>query len=317
MKNVIFGSGIVGLFAKALFPEWQVIPFGRSRFFTFNPALDDNFIIRSDEIDEPVRDICRIATASTFVYRRAFDVSGVLFKKYDPGICLDWLGKVFGTRVPPQAEPYMNNRLDHTVYDIRVNQLYQSLLERYLPELKAEHVKGKVTEIGSHYFVRAGKKEEFDNSINTIPLSALNSLMGLEQELPSKPVHFCHIQTKNLDFEGFNQTLVADRNFSFYKVTNIAPERYLFYFHEEVPNLGPYLMALVNDFDILDGTSINEYLPLGPTPKLDHLEKMGIYSVGSYAQWDWCMDVSSCITRLVRYANRSFKPFQKEFKAEL
>ncbi len=311
MNNIIFGSGVTGLFAKALLPNWTVIPFGRSRFFTFNPALDDNFIIRSDEIDDPVRDICR-APAKTFLYRRAFDVGGHLFGKYDNRLCVDWLAKIFGTRVPGQAEPYMNNRLDLSVYDIRVNQLYGELLQRYLGELKEEHVKGKVTEIGDHYFVRNGKKEEFDNAVNTIPLNVLNNLMGLQQELPAKAAHLFHIQTKNLDFEGYNQTLITDPKFSFYKVTNIAPERYLFYCHEEIQQPGPYFMALMQDFEIIDGTSVADYIPMGPMPKLDHLEKKGIYSVGSYAQWDWCMDVSSCITRLVRYANRNFKPFRKE-----
>jgi hypothetical protein len=311
MKNVIFGSGITGLFAKALLPGWTVIPFGRSRFFTFNPALDDNFIICSEEIDEPVRDICRAPT-KTFLYRRAFDVGGHLFGKYDKGLCQDWLTKIFGLQVPGQAEPYMNNRLDLFIYDIRVNQLYGELLQRYLGELKEEHAKGKITEIGDHYFVRNGKKEEFDNAVNTIPLNVLNNLMGLQQELPAKPAHFFHIQTKHLDFEGYNQTLITDSKFSFYKVANIAPDRYLFYCHEEIQQPGPYFMALMPDFEILDGTSVGDYIPMGPMPNLEHLEQKGVYSVGSYAQWDWCIDVSSCITRLVRYANRNFKPFKKQ-----
>ncbi len=311
MNNVIFGSGVVGLFAKALFPNWKVIPFGRSRFFTFNPALDDNFIIKSEEIDEPVRDISRILT-KTFMYRRAFDVGGHLCDRCDTEICKDWLHKVFGAKTPPQAEPYMNGRLDLPIYDIRVNQLYGELLLRYIPELKEEHSKGKVTEIGDHYYIRGGKKEEFDHAINTIPLNSLYGLMNLKYELLTKAAHFFHIQTKNLDFEGYNQTLITDPKFSFYKVTNVAPDRYLFYCHEEIPQPGPYFMALVQDFEILDGTSVADYFTMGPMPKLDHLEQKGIYSVGSYAQWDWCMDVSSCITRLVRYANRSFKPFKKD-----
>ena len=70
-------------------------------------------------------------------------------------------------------------------------------------------------------------------------------------------------------------------------------------------------MALLKDFELLDGTSIVDYLPMGQVPKLDHLEAKGIYSIGSYAQWDWCMDVSSCLLRLLKYSHRGFKPFKK------
>lgn len=317
MNNVIFGSGIIGLFAKALFPTWKVIPFARSRFFSFNPATDDNFIIRHERIDEAIRDICQIPVTNHFMYRRAFDVGGHLFNSYNKNLCQDWLTKFMGLKIPGQVEPYLRDRLDLFVYDLRINQLYATLMDRYLPELKQEYAKGKVIEIGDHYFVRQGVdgkpiREEFDSAITTIPLNALNKLMGYEQDLPCKPVHILHVQTKNLDFEGFNQVLVTDHKLSFYKVTNIAPERYLFYFHEEVPQPGPYLMALLREFEILDGTSISDYLTVGPMPKLDHLEAKGLYSVGSYAQWDWCMDVSSCVLRLVRYAQRDFKPFKKE-----
>lgn len=312
MNNVIFGSGIVGLFAKALFPTWKVVPFAKSRFFSFNPATDDNFIVRHEEIDEAIRDITR-SPNRTFLYRRAFDVNGHLFNSYNKDLATDWLAKFFGSRTPPQAEPALSKNMDLTIYDVRCNQLYGELLDRYMAEIKQEHAKGKVTEIGDHYFVRNGVREDFDNAITTIPLNALNGLMGYQQDLPAKPVHILHVQTNALDFEGFNQLLVSDPKLSFYKVTNVAPGRYVFYCHEEIPQPGPYLMALLkNDFEILDGTSITDYLTMGPMPKLEHLEQKGLYSVGSYAQWDWCMDVSSCVLRLVRYANRSFKPFKKE-----
>lgn len=311
MNNVIFGSGIVGLFAKSIFPTWKVIPFGRSRFFTFNPALDDNFIIRGEGIDEAIRDISKQPTR-THLYRRAFDVGGQLFGRFDKGLYDDWTMKIFGSKTPSQTLPYFNNQLDLHIYDIRTNQLYEQLLGRHLTDLKEEYAKGVVTEVGDHYFVRGGVKEEFDNVISTIPLPAMNTLMGLQQELPAKHVHLLHVHTDSLDFEGYNQTLVTDSKFAFYKVTNIAPERYLFYCHEEIPHPGPYLMPLLKNFDILDGTSIVNYLAMGGIPKLDHLEKKGVFSVGSYAQWDWCMDVGSCLLRLVRYAQRGFKPFKKE-----
>ncbi len=312
MNNVIFGGGVVALIAKRLLPTWKVVPFAASRFFTFNPALDDNFIIRHPDIDEPVRDLIE-AVPTTHLYRRAFDAGGQLYGRYSQEFLKDWLAKIFGQKTPSQTVPYFNGKLDLHIYSVRVNELFASLASSAMPELREEQAKGQVTEIGDHYFVRGGVREDFDNAVSTIPLPALNKLMGFQQELPAKPVHFLHVKTGGLDFEGYNQVLSVDPRFSFYKVTNVAPDRYMFYCHEEIQHPGHYLMTILRDFDILDGTTVADYLPMGPIPKVDHVEQRGVYCVGSYAQWDWCMDVSSCIMRLIRYSQRGFKPFQKQF----
>lgn len=313
MNNVIFGSGIVGLLAKALLgPSWKLVPFYRSRFFTFNPALDDNFIIRDEQTDDFIKDVTGAIAVQVLLYRRAWSVGGQLVPSWDKGLCRDWSTKIFGSQVPPQTEVYLANRMNLFVYDLRVNQLYQRLMEQNLAELQTESAKGLVTEIGDHYFIRGGIREDFDNAVSTIPLDGLNKLMNVQMELPSKDLHYYHIQTDNLDFEGNNQVFVVDSMFGFYRASNIAPKRYLIYCHEEIQNPGIYFMPIMQSFEILDGTSVKHGLTMGPVPKIDWHESKGIYCVGSYAQWDWCMDVGSCILRLQRYAQRGFKPFKKE-----
>lgn len=307
--NVIFGSGIVGLLAKLILgPSWKIVPFYRSRFFSFNPALDDNFIIRDDDIDPFVREMLADIGLKIFIYRRAWSIQGELMSEWDAGLCQDWLFKIFGSQIPQQTEIYMQNRMNLSVYDIRLNVLYQQLVNTFLDELKQESTKGTVTAVGNHHFIRNGVREDFDNLVSTIPLNALCQLMGNNQELPAKTIHYLHLQTEELDFEGFNQSLVVDPIFSFYKATNVAPNRFLVYCHEEIPDPGIYFMNFMSKFDILDGTSVAEAIPMGPVPKLANLEQAGIYCVGSNAQWDWCMDVGSCILRLLRYAERGLKP---------
>jgi hypothetical protein len=315
MNNVIFGSGIVALLAKALLgPTWTIVPFYRSRFFSFNPALDDNFIIRDAKLDDFIKELLHVPTMSTFTYKRAWSVAGQLVGSYQRDLCRDWLVKIFGTKCPSQAEIYMTDRMNLFVYDVRVNQLYQQLINDNLDNLKSESAKGLISEVGDHYYIRNGIREDFDNAVSTIPLYALFKLMNVKgMDLPAKPVHYLHVKTNSLDFEGHNQVLVVDPHFSFYKVSNVAPERYLFYVHDEIHNPGVYFMAFMKSFDILDGTSLDQAIPMGEMPKLDWLEAKGIYCVGSYAQWDWCMDTGSCILRLMRYAQRGFKPFKKEF----
>jgi hypothetical protein len=224
--NVIFGSGIVGLLArKILGPSWKVIPFYRSRFFSFNPALDDNFIIHDKQIEPFISDLYG-HPLPVFIYKRGWSVGGHIVPEYDASLCGDWLTKMFGQAVPPQSEVYHAKRMDLFVYDLRVNELYQSLVNEYLEDLKTESALGEITQIGQHHFVRNGNRVDFDNAVSTIPLNALCRLMNVEVELPSKTLHYLHIETENLNFEGFNQLWVVDRIFSFYKATNVAKNRY-------------------------------------------------------------------------------------------
>jgi hypothetical protein len=314
MNNVIFGSGVVGLLAKAILgPSWKVVPFYRSRFFTFNPALDDNFIISDPQTDEFIKDITGSIAVETLIYRRAWSVSGQIIPMWDSDLCVSWLNKIFGGQVPPQSEIYYKNRMNLPIYNLRTNVLYQSLMSMYVDDLKVEAAKGPVSEVGDHYFVRNGVREDFDNLLSTIPLNVLQKLMNVTAPpLQSKTLHYYHIQTDKLDFEGFNQQLVVDPIFDFYRATIIAPGRYLIYCHNEINNPGIYFMPIMQSFEILDGTSVPEALPMGVAPKLDFYESKDIYCVGSSAQWDWCMDVGSCILRTQRYAQRGFKPFKRK-----
>lgn len=305
--NVILGSGIVGLLAKAILGDsWKVIPFYKSRFFSFNPALDDNFIISDDEIDPFVKQLMGKMPAK-FNYNKAWSIQGQLYPAFDEGICGDWLANIFGQQVPAHAVAYHKDRMTFNVYDIRLNEIYKSLVSQYMPTLTEEAKKGKVTKISDHKIFRENDVVEYDQIVSTIPLNTLCGLMDYNAKLESKPIHYIHLATKDLDFEGYNQVMVADAAFGFYKAANIAPGRFLVYCQEEIPDPGAYFMAFMKSFDIIDGTSIDNAIPLGDIPKLDAIEKQDIFCVGSYAQWDWCADVGSNIKRLVRFANRGQK----------
>jgi len=305
--KIILGSGIVGLIAKLILgPSWTIIPFYRSRFYSFNPSLDDNFIIRDELIDDVIKQITQEIKLSVFEYKRAWSIGGQILPDWNEAICSDWLYKIFGDKIPPQSQIYNKQKMTFGVYDLRINDLYSKLTNIYIDELKQQSAVGKVTEIGDHYIVRNGVKSDFEQAINTIPLNHLASLCKLSINLPCKDIHYWHVRTNDLNFEGYNQLLVADRLFGFYKVTNIAPGRFMFYCHEDIPNPGTYLMGFMQKFEIIDGTSIPEAMPLGPMPELQILDQMGIFNVGSYAQWDWCSDVGSNILKLVRFANRGY-----------
>lgn len=312
MTNVIFGSGIVGLLAKRfLGGDWTVVPFSRSRFYSFNPPLGDNFVTRDDEIDQPIREVTGDATP--FFYRRCYSVGGQLVKDHDQALAERWVNKVYGAdNVPGHAVPYLMKRMVMPIYAVRVNVLYQHLQNEYLSELKEEAAKGLPTEIGDHYFVRGGVKTEFDNAVTTIPLPVLLKLMGKEGRLPARDEHFVLVKSSKIDLEGCNQSMVVDNILDFHKVTALTPNTFMFSFTSEIPHPGAYLMPIIGSADILDGTKVANAIPAGPLPDLTFLEQAGMFSVGSYAQWDSCADVGSNLLRLIRYAARGFKPAQSK-----
>lgn len=307
--NVIFGSGIVGLVAKTVLSgDWTIVPFGRSRFYSFNPPLADNFITRDAEIDGLMRDLGDASIQPHF-YRRAYSYEGKLVDTPDKTVCEIWLEKIFGHSVPSQAPHYWAKRLVTPIYDMRTNKLYEQLQNRFLGSLKEEAAKGEVTEIGKHYFVQGGQRREFDHAVSTIPLSALLNLIGSSNglALESLPVYYLHLRSKTIDLEGANQSFVVDKVLDFYKVTNIAKNHYMFYFLQDIEMPGAYLLPIIGAADIIDGTKMDDVIPAGEMPDLNWLDEYGIFCIGSHAQHDWCADVGSNFLRLVRYAQRGYK----------
>jgi hypothetical protein len=195
------------------------------------------------------------------------------------------------------------------IYDLRVNKLYEQLQNKHLAILKEEAAKGEVTTIGDHYFVRGSDKIEFDNIVSTIPLPRLLALLSQNGlHLKAQPLHYIHLESTQIDLEGYNQALVVDDLIDFHKVTCLAPQRYLLYSTRELANPGAYLLPIIGVAEIIDGTAIADALPMGEMPDLSGLEEHGIFCIGALAQWDWCADVGSNLLRLIRYAQRSYKP---------
>jgi hypothetical protein len=298
MQGVILGSGIVGLLAKEILgDQWLVIPFSRSRFYSFRPALADNFIIRDERIDDL---IAHFGGKISFIYKTFYSLGGSLLPP-DDLIINGWLNKIFGQEVPSQALPCIKSRGDHFVYDIKVNQLYNQLQIKYGQNLIDNSNKGVVSEIGDHYIIWGGKRIEFDHMISTIQLSKLYELTRVPyHKLSTAQVWYYHVETSGLNFEGANQVLVVDDYINFFKVSNIAKNRYMFYFLRDVPIPGPYFMQFMQQFELIDGTTIAEAIPKGQKPDLAMLNNLGIECIGAMAEHDYFMDLGSCLIKLLR-----------------
>lgn len=298
MDKVIFGSGIVGLLAKEILGnDWKIVPFGRSLFYSFHPALDDNFIVRDERVDDV---ISYFNGKPIYIYKIRYSRSGEICE-YSKDTCELWAAKLFGQDIPAHFVSYMLQRQNFIVYDLCANLLYEKLCNKYESELLQNHRLGKVERIGHNFYQINGQKYHFDKAISTIPLDALLKYIGIKNDLKYKQSWYIHLQTKNLDFENNNQLLVADDNIDFYKVTALRDNRYILCFNRNIELPGQYLSLFMNKFDIIDGTTIEKSIPVGEIPKIQELENMGIHCIGKLAQWDYCMDVGSCILRILNY----------------
>ncbi len=302
--NYILGSGVVALLAKLLFPSWKIIPFGKSRFYSFKTPIADNILIRDDELDQFILKYINAGAPILYPYNIGYSINGQLINKYDKLLCDAWVGKAYGNDIPSQAYSYYKFRSNFNVYDLRVTTLYQSLMERFKDDIISGINLGQVSEIKPGAITINNNTLQYDNIISTIPLNILLKLMNSSCTLTSRHTQVAHIRTTELDLEGNNQVRVVDNTIDFYKVSQIAPDRYLFYFNNELPNPGLYLSTYVQSFDMLDCTTVENYTITGEIPKLDVLEKNNIYCAGSYAQWDDCLDVTSCIKRLLTISRK-------------
>lgn len=298
--NYILGSGIIGLMARHLLgPSWKIIPFYKSRIYSFKPALCDNFIIHDDRLNNIMSEFD--VPNSKYSYRIGQSYLGQITQS--DSLCEQWLNKVYKDAPPPHAIHYWKNRLNISVYNAKINDIYDKLLVKYLPEIKQETQKGLVTKIEDHKIFRSSEISDYDKIINTIPLDALYKILGHNQHLPSRPIYYHHIATDSLNFEGMQQLLVVDRSIPFFKVTNLQQHRYLFYSLEDIPNPGIFYMNYLNRFDILEGTMLDSAIPMGPLPNNSICNKNDITCIGAYASWDWCLDVGSCILRILNLCN--------------
>lgn len=296
----ILGSGILGLIAKEMYPEWEVIPFGRSRHFSFTTPLADNFIHVSDMVGGVIGKLSAVAghIHSVKFIKRAFSVNGELVSQFDAGLCSAWATKIFGSGFPTHIPAYYSNRMASAIYDLSLTTLYAALLAKYEPYLKAQVAKGEMTAIKEGRLIWGGREVPFEKIVSTIPLQATMRYLDMPLNLKFKPCHFIHMESKTLNLEGANQVLVADQAISFFKVNRVAKDRYIFYCHEDIPNAGGYFMSMIDDFELLEGTRIDDAIPLSVSD-CPILERMGIITVGSAASNDWCEDVGSSIAKLV------------------
>lgn len=298
-KNVILGSGLVGLLAKLVMPEdFVVIPFGFSRFYRFKVPLNDDFIYVNQIISDYL--IKLGVQPATTMYKTCFSFGGALISGSDTALMKMWLSKVTGNDFPDHAAMVMatDNRF---IYNHSSSDIYRLLHNRFQNEIKAGLEYGKVVAIDKHnrtITFESGSKLEFDLAISCIPLDMLASLCGASSDIQYTSLNYLHLESNTIDLEGYDQSLVVDNNLEFSKVTKLGKNQYVFEFKTRMNDFGMYLLPIIGTADLIQATTISKVLPIGDVANTIELEKDGIYPVGQTAQHDIALNLTSTIIRL-------------------
>lgn len=298
MSKFILGSGLVGIIAKEILGnDWEIIPQGRSRYYSFDPALADNYIVSTDS----VRQIINIGSEIK-PFRRAFSLGGSLL--WDSH---DWILEMYSQKLYGQSNSIFKKvfRTSIETFGLKGNDLYKILMNKHIQEIKKSNAKyGQVIEIRDGHIITTTGKFPYTKILSTIPLDALCKFLKVQMELKARDIWVYKIETDQLDFEGANEVLVLDQIFDFYKCIKLSQFEYQFFCLNEVKTPLEYFGAFTNNrlnFHSLDATRVASAIPMTDMPPdLAWLKDYNIECMGSNALWDDMVDISTCILRILK-----------------
>lgn len=316
--KLIIGSGITGLLARHIFGEkYEFITQKRSRYYSFDPVLAENYVIRHDKLDDFIKTISPMALHGLREYKRPFSLAGQLMHNESELVVDPYLSKVYGGDLPDTANRHM--KTSFWVYNTTAKVLHDTLLEKYSDEIiksqsEVISINMKDKTIDVLYNEAERKTIEYETIISTVPLDIMLGWAGSTADIKSNSICYYHIRTDKVDVEGADEVLVSDSNIDFFRVTPVSTPfksgfilekknvDWLFWCLDHIDNPHNYFGAFFGyNLDIVDASRIASAIPVGNPPDLGEFENNGIYCVGSNAQWDDFMDVASCINRLIKF----------------
>lgn len=297
--NIILGSGLIGCIARKIFgSDYIWIPFKKSRYFSHNVPLADNFIICNKNVDLFIEQYSK----TRIIYKRPFSFRGVLSYEIDKD-------NVSGEYFEKIGQELIDVKTTFIVYDktcCQLNSQLQVNLEKDINSSIEKYGKDIKIDVNKHIIQTKNGEIEYDKIISTIPLNALLSRCSMQiNNLKFNDVCIYRLFTNKIDLEGADQTLVSDKNIDFYKVVKFGVNDYLFFTDKALVNPYQYFGLFFGyNFEIADVYRVDNSIPVSSVPDLSILERNGIFSVGSDAQHDDQMCVSSCVNRLLKLANK-------------
>lgn len=301
MSKFILGSGLVGLIAKEILGnDWEIIPQGRSRYYSFEPALSDNHIVATEAVKQIIN-----AGQGIREYKKAFSLGGHLL--WEPH---DWALDMYSNKLYGESngifKKIFNSKVE--IFGLKCNELYKILMNKHIQDIKKANAKyGQIKEISNEHIHTTTGKFPYQRVLSTIPLDVLFKFLKIENDLKSRDVWVYRIETDQLDFEGADEVLVLDQVFDFYKSVMLSKNEYQFFCLNEIKTPLEYFGAFTNNrltFNPRHSTKIPGAIPMGGgPPDLSELKKYNIECMGSNALWDDMVDISACIIRILKMKN--------------
>ena len=307
--NIILGSGVNAFAARHILgSDYKIISAGPSRFYKFNPAPADNFIYVNNNLKPLESVLSTLIGKRKADYRCAWSNYGKITRGYDQVNVMSWLAKLFGVYVPSHIPYVLQNRFEFQVYENRINNLYSALYEKH-KDTMLEYNIDSIDKIEPHKIsMKNGQIIEYEKIISTIPLNDFIKLIGYaDLNLKSIGVSAIRVRSNELDFEGFNQLWIVDPEITFYKSQIVKEDEYIFYFNYKVEQPAKLLSPYIKDFDLLTGTWIDGAIPAGELPHTSILNEFDVINLGMSAQWDYGMDFSSCLFRIMQISDGVIK----------
>jgi hypothetical protein len=298
LNKFILGSGIIGLIARhVLGASYTLIPFKRSRYYSFQTPVADDDIVYNEHTAGLLRTLQIISTSQYFP--TAISMSGQLFFNKDTWSNLI-VDKLYGDEPHPLASKLLS--ADIQAHSAHASVLYTTLLEKYRDDINSA-VQWNIDSIAQNQITINGQIHDYDSLISTIPLNALLSLTKLRSFLKSKDYHVFIIGTDQFNLEGAQRCFIADMAIPFWKANVINNSTYQFFSNGQVEGADAIFSLLTNGrYQVLASTVVKEAFPCGAPPieLLNRLKLDGIECIGSNARWDYFYDIATSLNHILK-----------------
>jgi hypothetical protein len=308
-KKYILGSGLVALACrKILGNDWNIIPFGPSRFYTEKITWGDNYIVYDNIIADLINGwpFDKIP----MFYKRPFSFGGQLL--YNMNFINSFLEKS-EIEINPISCQYF--KTDFAAFNFSTTALWKYLVKQNLDNIKSfysqhQNIKGIEFIKNDCIWLKTNddkhEKLEYDQLISTIPFNSIADMVNIKDKCDYIPCYYYLIKDDKIDLEKSNQILVCDSVIPFNKCTRIKNGIYLIEVYKEYYE-NPYEIfktVFSDSFDILTTHFINDAIPKSYKFNKKFFEEKNIILIGSNAQCDPLMDIGSCLKRVGKLINK-------------
>jgi len=303
LNKFILGSGVVGLLAKHILgDQYTLIPYKKSRYYSFDIPIADNEIAFNDQTSELLSSL-HILTKKQY-FPTAVSLKGELF--FNKNIWINpVVEKIYQDDPHPLAAKILSADID--AHSVTVKELYGHLMEKHSKDINAG-LQMNIDSISTskRTITIDGETFDYDRIVSTIPLYTLLNLTKTRSPLDADDYHVYLIATDAFNLEGAKRCFIGDLPIPFWKVNVIGQGAYQFFSNGEAAGAEAVFSLLTKGrFRIVASTKIDRAFPRGAPPVilLERLKSNDIECIGSNARWDYFYDISTCLNHLLKMKN--------------